>query len=796
MAIKIEVPGIGDVTVSGIAEEDTMREILAAVSKSESRKKKEEDELAKSQKALNAKTKETANELDDLIDTTEKLEKEQKESTKTVKEFKTELKDTAVKTAKEIGNFGVSLAATAAGIATAWTTAYDQMAQNPIQAGAKMIETGIDLVNKVAGIGIDAIGGAASGLVGMIPFVGSGMQKVGEAATQAAKEAVNFAAQMAKVANAVLASEFEKTVESMKTFTKAGASFSGGLTEMRDVANESGLGIQEFTQVIGNTRQQMVGMGMSASEASKTLSKGLGALATTTGRSGMAMRDELLALGYSFEQQGELMAQYSANMNASGRLRTMTDKELAAGTAQYAKDLKVLADITGKNAQAAMEEARMASMQADIMAQLTPEEATKFQAAYAAMPDYAKKGFLEYVSSGGRAIVDVSTNIAMSQNAEFSRLIKGTYAGIKDANRDATQIGKDVLKQTSAVSTEQERLAKSGGAVIGMVNTLTGDMADTAKMQNQMISAGRYNADAVDKSAEAAENQSQAQDEVTKGYVKATEATKNFQLAIQNLALENLPAYATMISTTVEETAKAVKDAIAVMKGDKTATEVFEERTGKKEVTQAEIAKQNQAGLKYQENISKTQQGLGQENLQRAPGESEEAYRNRMIELAKRTGNARFDSGGKIRAGQTGLVGEYGPEFVSGPASVLSTVNTDSLIKALDAVREMQGTRLGQNGFDWKVGMNADRWGTLKERIKPFDTGALPLPELQKELESAIKQIEGPDSLMTRARREMGEESNGETTKALYEQNNLLRRMLDILGDNNRLTSGILQNTY
>jgi len=35
------------------------------------------------------------------------------------------------------------------------------------------------------------------------------------------------------------------------------------------------------------------------------------------------------------------------------------------------------------------------------------------------MPDYAKKGFLEYVSSGGQAIVDQATNIAMSQNKEL-----------------------------------------------------------------------------------------------------------------------------------------------------------------------------------------------------------------------------------------------------------------------------------------------------------------------------------------------------------------------------------------
>ena len=47
MAIKIDIPGFGEVSVEGMAQEDTMQQILAAVSKSDKAKKREEDALKK-----------------------------------------------------------------------------------------------------------------------------------------------------------------------------------------------------------------------------------------------------------------------------------------------------------------------------------------------------------------------------------------------------------------------------------------------------------------------------------------------------------------------------------------------------------------------------------------------------------------------------------------------------------------------------------------------------------------------------------------------------------------------------
>lgn len=567
MAIKIDIPGFGEVTVEGAAQEDTMQAILAAVNKTEKTKAAEEKRLKKANDDNVKSMSKVKTSLEDLEDELNDAADQTKNSSRKGAKAADDLANASKQTVKNLGGFAATLALTATNVAVGFAKNFNENAANPIAVGAALLNTGIDLLGAGLKIGVEAVSAFGGALLGAVPLIGGGLQRGVDGIAAVAKEVIDFSTTVLKAGNEMMSAEFQMTTKVMSDMAKSGASFAGGMTEMRQVANESGIGIEQFGKVIANSRDSITSMGLSATEATNRLSRGMGALTTTFSKSGNSLRGEMLALGYSYEEQGEMMAQYAATQRAAGRLKNLTDTELAQGTAQYAKDLKVLADITGKDAKKAMAEAQQASMQADIMAQLSPAEAEKFQKGYAAMPDYAKKGFLQYVASGGQAISDATTNVLMTQNSKIGEMIRGTYNGIKNSSKSATQVQSETLKRASEAGEAQRELNRATGNQIAFANTMTGGLSEYATAINQVTASALYNADAVDASGKATEANAATQDPVTKGFVTATDAVVAFQMQMANLATDLMPMYAEAIGSATEKTTKMVTAAMQLASG-------------------------------------------------------------------------------------------------------------------------------------------------------------------------------------------------------------------------------------
>ena len=569
-SVQINIPGIGNVVAENAASEETLQKILTAMQgkgvggmAGGRGTGNSQDQLKAQEKETEARKKSTKATEDD----TKQQSKNNQQSEATSKYMKN-LGSSVSTGASQVGNallgFTSTLAQTAAAVASAFVSSYDQMAENPIGAAATMLSTNIDLAGAAAKAAVDVaagLGTAAAGILGPFSSVGTGLVN---AMSAAAKAVIDFATTILKMANEIFAKEFQKSADALKEYTKVGASFAGGMIEMRNIAHDSGMGMKQLQSAVSASSEEIKLMGVTHAEAARMMAHGAKTLATTIGTSGNTVRDELLALGYSYEEQAQLVAQVNALDKAAGNTRRMSDAELAATTRTYAKDLKVLADITGKDAKKAMEEAAKKGMEADIMAQLSPEEAKKFQAAYAAMPDYAKKGFLEYVSSGGTAITDQATNIAMSQNKEVEKLIKGSYDNIKDSGKDASAAQKETLKQASAAGQAQRDLNKANGNAIGVANRLGGSLQGAADMQNQISASAMYNAEAVEESGAAAESQATATDNLTKGYQDLTTQMTGLQNQMEKFATDNLPAYANILAKNAAETMAYFQEALKV----------------------------------------------------------------------------------------------------------------------------------------------------------------------------------------------------------------------------------------
>jgi hypothetical protein len=208
--------------------------------------------------------------------------------------------------------------------------------------------------------------------------------------------------------------ELKKTEENYHAITAAGASFAGGMGEMREQAANAGMRLKDFSEMIKGSVANLANMGMGVAQAAQRIG-GVSKVLRSTDL-GMQLRN----LGLSAQEQSEAAAATAATLNSSGKLRTMSDSQVAQATVAYTKDLKILQGITGEDAKKKLEEARVRSMEADLMARTMaeggPEAMLKLQKQLASMPESMKKGYMEFVSTGGTAIADAATNVAISQN--------------------------------------------------------------------------------------------------------------------------------------------------------------------------------------------------------------------------------------------------------------------------------------------------------------------------------------------------------------------------------------------
>jgi hypothetical protein len=375
-------------------------------------------------------------------------------------------------------------------------------------AAKNFAKSGADAASSVAGFGQSI--GMVMTLIGgpWVKAIGAAIEVLGMFVDFFAKKGGKAAAEAAEL----LGKELQKTQKGFKDITEAGAVFGGGMTEMRKTAAEAGLDIAQLAIVVKGSREDLAMMGIGAGEATKRLA----GVSKELRNSELGI--QLRKLGYTAEEQAELSAAVMANMNAAGDKRAANDRLVAQETQQYGKDLKVLADVTGQDAKKAMDKARTQAMEADLLAQAQAEggaEAVeKLQRQLATMPEAMKKGYMEFVSTGGTAIADSATNVAITQNPKIMEQYRAQYAALKDHNIDASkaqdqtsklteetaQYQRDQVKnqRSMAVATRLSSDSVSGG-VKGAVDIQNALIMTNAKMQKGATQGAR---DAANKAAE------------------------------------------------------------------------------------------------------------------------------------------------------------------------------------------------------------------------------------------------------------------------------------------------------
>lgn len=766
-SVQINIPGIGNVTAENAASEETMLKILAAMQGKGGAgggmvgnrgAGNSQDQLKAQEKETEARKKNTKA-AEDSAKQTGKNNQQAEATSKYMKNLGQSVSAGASQVGNALLGFGSTLAQSAAAVATAFATSYDQMAENPIGAAATLMATNIDLAGAAAKAAVDVaagIGTAAAGLLG--PFSGAGTGLV-NAMSAAAKAVIDFATTLLKMANEIFAKEFQKSADALKEYTKVGASFAGGMMEMRDIAHDSGMGIKQLTAAAVASSEEIRNMGLTQGEGARIMAQSAKSLATTIGKSGGTMRDELLALGYTYEEQAGLVAQYGATLKASGQdIKNLAPAELAKQTKDYAVNLKVISDITGQDAKKLMDKARSESMRGALMNKLDADQRKAFMSAHATMSTMGPEmqNALMQMIAGGTV-----TDPMIAGNVEAMEMLKKTAAGVNAGNQDMTA---DTQRAMSEAAKATQARTRAEGSAVGTAQLMSkgtsGVVSGLADIENKFNNY-QLDPDAAEKSKAAAISQSEATDSLTKGYQDLTAQMTTFQNQMEKFATDNLPAYANILAKNAAETMAYFQEALKIAKD---FTGYVQGKINEAEGKSAKHAEQEKLRGEYNESTKngtfmQKYYGIGLTEEQKKKKEAYEASTKDNDTSAIETSMQQYALGGITN--RKAIFGEAGPEAavpLPDGRSIPVSFDTDALSKMASSNND-------------KVMQD------LAEAIKQLSTSM-----------SSGGSTSGPMDTMVQHLEEM----KNTVVKQLEYQTTLA----DLMGEANSISGGILNNSY
>jgi len=253
----------------------------------------------------------------------------------------------------------------------------------------------------------------------------------------------------------------DKLYTSFKTAGSVGASFGGSISAMNTAASGAGLTFDQFAGIIKNNAADLAVFGGSTGEGAKRMANMAKELRKTNGALA-GTQDDLARLGYSSEDINAGFAKYSAMMAKSGGLQGKSDIELAAGTANYLKQLDAVAKLTGqtKDAQEQENARRMADAKNRQMLARLGEDAANAQTFLNTIPASMRKGAEEYFATG----------VAQSDAAKEFVIMFGEGAeGVRRAGEESRRTGK--FSQESAVALDRGLRNAAKNADMALVET-------------------------------------------------------------------------------------------------------------------------------------------------------------------------------------------------------------------------------------------------------------------------------------------------------------------------------------
>lgn len=314
----------------------------------------------------------------------------------------------------------------------------------------------------------------AAGVGGMASLFGKGMEQQ-------------------KQAFQVFQKEMTITSQSFDVMQKSGVLFQSGFSDVRATAGALQLNMDELSRTVAQNKKELSDFGGSVTGGVRKL-KQVGDAFTRLASQGRDLRKDLEYAGYSQQEQTEGMIDYMEMLNRSGRLRSMTDEQIATEGTEYLKVQKAITAYAGADAKARQRAAQEASEQLAVQAKLRksqdPKAMEKFQTLAGMMPAEMTKALSQMVATGG-SVIDKDLNILFAQSPTRKRMMDEAYEDLNSG----------LFTQAELVERQEQRMKKYGSALekealamgdgIGLATQITGQYAAVTGMAQTQVREGQ-----------------------------------------------------------------------------------------------------------------------------------------------------------------------------------------------------------------------------------------------------------------------------------------------------------------
>jgi len=300
--------------------------------------------------------------------------------------------------------------------------------------------SGLEAALNNAKVGLDLLVLGAKGVAGLfkgIPVVGEGISKAADAVSESAQKLMP-----------ILNAEVKKLADSFKTASNAGLIFADGISGLKNAALDAGLPMGTFADAIKQNSEAVSIFGGNVTAGARKIGQVTKLIDT----------ESLQKLGYTLDEIPGLIAQTGARLRRSG---ITGDAEVARATMDYAKNLRVIADLTGKDAKTLMDKQDVAEQDLayqQFLADKTPEQANAIRQQMMALPESVQAMAKEMMISGGQLTSD-TTNLTAQQIPAYKAMADAAYAAANSGTASA-QMGLKILQDNAAAAESQTRSIK------------------------------------------------------------------------------------------------------------------------------------------------------------------------------------------------------------------------------------------------------------------------------------------------------------------------------------------------
>jgi len=446
-------------------------------------------------------------------------------------------------------------------------------AMKNLQGTAKATDAAGTLLKAGAGLAGAAAEGLGKGLEtagNSTILASSGMKGVAKYATLAAGSLLSAAGVITTKGSPLLvkgftffydfmSTEFEALGEGFRKTSSAGALFANGMTGMTQAAGAARLTLQQFGGVVERNRESLVKSGLGVS-GSMALLAGTSGLIRTEGNN---VGRQLNNLGYTFEQQSELIADTMGGLGRFGGVTGMSEKQVADATLETAKSMKLLAGLSGEEAKSKREATRKANDEAAFKSKLLQLEQKYGK-------DYAKRveDSMSQLDANTQQMIRERVKYDGSVVSKDLAIMSETVPAMASASRELTDsilngsitIEQAALRQGQANDQIVAQASQAGNSIEMVGMALSGPAQSMAKaFEKTFTDAIAMSSNAVKKQIASLDEAANTSDPLTKNYIAAMKANQTAMVAQQQIAMNNMGEFAGLVAKVNEKIVEALK---------------------------------------------------------------------------------------------------------------------------------------------------------------------------------------------------------------------------------------------